>query len=178
MRRHVANKTSSALICPDVVLSEPACSPPLCSLCAAAVSVKSDARAAVMVPFGSYIWPSVSVTASSYFIFFIFYSELLYNLRIVVRPRGGEQRCTSSSHGFCWCHFPFISAKRRKIRLSDTLPLLLSVYIFNRSRPLIWELVRTLDNRRPAGVGSDSVIFILTFRCFLLAIGGAKTLQS
>lgn len=56
-------------------------------------------RTAVMVPFGSHIWPSVSVTASSFFLFyfiFFFYCGLLYNLQILVRLGGKEQRCTNN----------------------------------------------------------------------------------
>lgn len=42
------------------------------------------------------------------------------------------------------------------------------LYIFARSWPLIWKVVHSQDNRRAAGVGSDSVIFIFTFHCFVL----------
>lgn len=56
------------------------------------------------------------------------------------------------------------------------------LYIYSRSWPFIWELMQSLDNKRPAGVGSDSVIFIFTlhsfFSNFFFFISTVKTLQS
>lgn len=90
-------------------------------------------RTAVMVPSGSHIWPSVSVTASSfiYFLIYFFYPELLYNLQIVERLRGEEQRCTSTVSVAAVS--PFILVSRRKIQLFDSLPLPLSSLSISRT---------------------------------------------
>lgn len=183
MCRHVANKTYLALICPDVVLSEPVCSPPLCSLCAPAVSVKSDARCSNGPLWVPYLAFSLCDSIKFLFLLLLFFFTVSFYTTCRFLRASKVKSSGAQAILLVWFQlvlFPLYSSLEEKNTAlwHSSSSFLLSLCIFTRSWPFIWELVRTLDNRRPAGVGSDSVIFILTFGCFLLAISGVKTLQS
>lgn len=78
--------------------------------------------------------------------------------------------------------FPLYLIKNKMFFTLFLFPSLL--YVFARSWPFIWELMHSLDNKRPAGVGSDSVIFIFTCHSFftffflIFFISRVKTLHS
>lgn len=164
---------------PDAGLSEPVCSPPLCSRCAPAVSVKSDARCS-----NGPLWvPYLAFSLCDSVKFFFFFSSP----QAFIQPAHSRAppRWRAAVHKLLvWFSVgaisPLFQLRGEKVQLLDTLPLPFSVLAVSLTEagPFSWELVHALDNRRPAGVGSDSVIFILTFPRFLLAISDVKTLQS
>lgn len=89
MCRRVANRTCVAYLSRRCALRASVFSAFALAPSALAPCLLKVMRAAVMVPFGSHIWPSVSVTASSDTYLFIFHHrELLHNLRL----RGRESR--------------------------------------------------------------------------------------
>lgn len=135
-------------------------------------------RAAVTAPFGPHIWPPLSVTACSSSCSLrhshtccckLTACGFLRATRRHMLPWRQRRRGVHEQLFLVWCQltlFPSFQKKKKKKEVFYTLPPHSLLYILARSWPFIWELMHSLDNRQPAGVGSDSVIFIFHFFFF------------